>query len=461
MSLVRFKKDMESRTYNLHVDPLALVKTFDGKPGIFLLESSMRQAERGRYSFFGCDPFMTIDGDDLNAFAKLKENYKRFEKKTLIGHTPFVSGLVGYLSYDFGLQFENILSRRKNQGGLPGFSFGFYDCVITIDHLKRKLIVSSTGLPETNSVLRKKLAKVRLESIEKVLASLESVVIPQSRKMFSSLRLQSNFTKAGYCQVVQKVLDHIGAGDIYQANLAQEFSNQFALPVDATRLYHVLRKLSPSCFSGYLDIGRSQIVSSSPELFLRLQKGIAETRPMKGTRPRGQTINQDRKLNSQLVRNDKEKAELLMVTDLERNDLGRVCDYGSVRVKKIREIEKYRTVYQATATVTGKLAKNKNGFDLIAACFPSGSVTGCPKIRAMEIIDKLENSRRGIYTGALGYMSFNGDLELNVLIRTMLVTGKRVQFHVGSGIVADSRPQKEYEETLVKARALKESLRMI
>lgn len=452
---------MESRIYNLHVDPLALVKAFDGTVGIFLLESSMRQAERGRYSFFGCDPFLTIDGDDLNAFAKLRENYKRFEKKTWIGHTPFVSGLVGYLSYDFGLQFENIKSRRKDYHSLPGFSFGFYDCVITIDHYKRKVIVSSTGLPETNSLLRKKRAKSRLASIEKVLSTLETRVNFKSSKTRASFRLNSNFTKAGFCSAAQKVLDHICVGDIYQANLAQEFSSQFASPVDATRLYHVLRKLSPSCFSGYLDIGRSQIVSSSPELFLRLQKGIVETRPMKGTRPRGQTINQDRKLNSQLVRNDKEKAELLMVTDLERNDLGRVCDYGSVRVKKIREIEKYRTVYQATATVTGKLAKNKSGFDLIAACFPSGSVTGCPKIRAMEIIDKLENSRRGIYTGALGYMSFNGDMEFNVLIRTMLVTGNNVQFHVGSGIVADSRPQKEYEETLIKARALKESLRMI
>ncbi|MCB9771696.1 MAG: anthranilate synthase component I family protein [Candidatus Omnitrophica bacterium] len=452
---------MEVRIYNLHVDPLALVRAFDGTAGIFLLESSMRQAERGRYSFFGCDPFVTISGDDLNAFENLKKNYKRFEKKTVIGHTPFSSGLVGYLSYDFGLQFENIKSRRKDHHGLPGFLFGFYDCVITIDHYKRKVIVSSTGLPETKSLLRKKRAQSRLASIEKVLSTLESTVNFKSPKTRANFRLRSNFTKAGFCGAAQKVLDHICTGDIYQANLAQEFSSQFVQPVDATRLYHVLRKLSPSCFSGYLDIGRSQIVSSSPELFLRLRKGIAQTRPMKGTRPRGQTIIRDRKLNTQLLRNVKEKAELLMVTDLERNDLGRVCDYGSVRVQKIREIEKYRTVYQATATVTGKLAKNKNGFDLISACFPSGSVTGCPKIRAMEIIDKLENSRRGIYTGALGYMSFNGDMEFNVLIRTMLVTGNNVQFHVGSGIVADSRPQREYEETLVKARALKESLRMI
>lgn len=312
----------------------------------------------------------------------------------------FPAGMVGYLSYDFGLQFEHIQSCSKrakvlpagSMAELPGFAFGFYDCVLTIDHFKKKLVVSSTGLPEKNSSLRQKRARVRLQRIEKILADLSSPW-PASVEMDYQLKsFQSNFSQAGYCNAVKKALNYIQRGDIYQVNLAQEFTGRFNCSVDAVRLYQILRQLSPSCFGGYLDCGSAQIVSSSPEMFLRLQKGVVETRPMKGTRPRGQTPDDDRLRRLELQHNAKEKAELLMVTDLERNDLGRVCDFGSLHVKNIREIEKYRTVYQATATVAGVLAKNKNGFDLIRACFPSGSVTGCPKIRAMQIIEELEPS---------------------------------------------------------------------
>ncbi len=203
------------------------------------------------------------------------------------------------------------------------------------------------------------------------------------------------------------------------------------------------------------------MISSSPEMFLTLHDGVVKTRPMKGTRPRGQTAEDDRRYYEELLNNSKEQAELLMVTDLERNDFGRVCDFGSVQVEQIREIEEYRTVYQATSTVVGQLRPRKNAFDVIQACFPSGSITGCPKIRAMEIIDELESSARGTYTGALGYISFNGDMAFNVLIRTMLIMDKTISFHSGSGIVADSQPQHEYEETLVKAQAMRESLRSL
>ncbi len=448
---------MEIRCYDLKASPCDFLSAVKKQPGVFLLESSLFNFERGRYSFLGFDPFLTVKGDDLAAFKNLEKIYRRFAHPVKNCGTPFSSGIVGYLSYDFGLQFEKI----KNQfgpSGLPGFYFGFYDCVMTIDHYQKKLLVSSSGLPQTTAFSRKKRALFRLKAVEELIERLSSKKNPRFPNARKPVDFKSNFTQSAYCNAVKKALDYIKLGDIYQVNLAQEFSCRFNAPVDAPNLYTALRGLSASNFGGYLDCGRSQIVSSSPELFLRLQNGCVQTRPMKGTRPRSNTLLEDRQRNLELRRSVKEKAELLMVTDLERNDLGRVCDFGSVKVKRVREIEKYRTVYQATSTVTGRLAKGKSGFDLISNCFPGGSVTGCPKIRAMEIINELERSARGIYTGALGYMDFGGDLAFNVLIRTMLVEGRKVSFHVGSGIVADSKPREEYEETLVKAQALKESL---
>lgn len=452
---------IESRVYPLNIQPIDLLYALHQQAGFFLLESSMLHPDRGRYSFVGYNPFFVAEGHDLAAFALLQKRYALYqnEKSDL---TPFPAGIAGFWSYDFGLKFENIKSRHGQHAGVPGFSFGFYDRVITIDHLEKKIIVTSTGWPETRSMPRQKRALARLDEVEVILSSIQPAAFARVENLAGSLpRLMSNFTQSGYCNAVQKVLDYIKKGDIYQANVAQEFSYDFEQSVDTAYLYRILQDLSPSCFGGYLNGGKFQILSSSPEMFLTLCDGVARTRPMKGTRPRGADVEQDRRNHAELESDSKEQAELLMVTDLERNDLGRVCDFGSVKVEQIREIEEYRTVYQATATVSGRLAPGKNGFDIIETCFPSGSITGCPKIRSMEIIDELERSARGIYTGALGYMSFNGDMAFNVLIRTMLVSGRKVSFHAGSGIVADSDPQKEYEETLVKAHAMRESLRAI
>lgn len=458
---------MEYQSYSLSANPSDLLEAFRGLPGVFLLESSTPHPQRGRYSFLGCDPFAVVSGNDLKSFEKLKKVFYKFSYRPQLTsvHTPFPAGMMGYLSYDLGLKFEKILSRHKDRSNIPGFLFGFYDTIITVDHFKKVILLSSSGLPETNKRLRQKRAVSRLKYFEKImLGFLFSSSIRKIKPAGSTdaLLLKSNFTKSQYCQAVKKALEYIRRGDIYQVNLAQEFLYDLKTKVDTVSLYKILRDLSPSCFGGYFNPGRQgfQIVSSSPELFLHLRKGIVTTRPMKGTRPRGRTALDDRGYRQSLIQSAKEKAELLMITDLERNDLGRACEFGSVKVKRIREIEKYRTVYQATATVTGKLAKGKDGFDLLTACFPGGSVTGCPKIRAMQIIDKLEPSRRGIYTGAMGYMSFSADMAFNVLIRTMLVqeNGKKIHFHVGSGIVADSDPELEYNETLLKARAMQESL---
>ncbi len=448
---------METHGYDFKRDPVLLLEALSGHRGCFLLESSVRQAQRGRYSYVGFDPFTIVEGNDLKAFLRLEKMYRRF---SAIDQSPrgfFSSGLVGYVSYDFGLGFERITPGRR-QADLPGFVFGFYDCVIRIDHFENKILVASSGLPETTGSLRKKRAKDRLTRVKKMIESLSPHKGGGGFPGVRPVNFKSNFSKTGYCNAVKKALNYIKRGDIYQVNLAQKFSCRLDVPAEALEVYKNLRVLSPSCYSGYFDCGPFQVVSSSPEMFLSLKNGFVETRPMKGTRPRGKNPGEDYRRRLELQKNAKENAELLMVTDLERNDLGRVCDFGSVKVKKIREIEKYQTVFQATSTVTGQLAKDKNGFDLLKACFPGGSVSGCPKIRAMQIIEELEPSARGIYTGALGYMGFNGDLAFNVLIRTLVVAQKNVSFYVGSGIVADSQPLMEYEETLLKARALKESL---
>jgi para-aminobenzoate synthetase component 1 len=262
-------------------------------------------------------------------------------------------------------------------------------------------------------------------------------------------------------RAVRQALEHIRRGDIYQINL----SHQIKVPVppwcaniEPAVIYYNLRRSFPSEFGAYFDDGRQVILSASPERFLKLHNGIAQVKPMKGTRPRGKTSARDRVLKAQLLKSPKEIAELLMVTDMERNDLGRVCDYASVKVKALRTIETYASVFQATSTIEGRLRRDRDQFDLLQATFPSGSVTGCPKIEAMKIIKELEPGPRGLYTGVLGYMSFSGDMDFNVMIRTMFLNQKQITFHVGGGIVADSKPPDEWQETWDKAKPLIETL---
>jgi len=270
-----------------------------------------------------------------------------------------------------------------------------------------------------------------------------------------------NFSKAQYTKTVRRALDYIKEGDIYQVNLSQRFTYSLNdQSLDSLSLYSSLRSLAPSPFGGYLDCGDFHLISSSPERFLQLRNGIVQTRPMKGTRPRGKTQQEDQRLRKEMLTSDKDIAELLMITDLKRNDLGKVCDYGSVHVKEMRTLEEYKYVFQATSTIEGRLREDKDCFDLIDACFPGGSITGCPKIRAMEIIEELEPTRRGLYTGSLGYINFNGDMDLNILIRTLVAQRDKLYYQVGAGIVADSTPLGEYDETLVKARAIAECLRV-
>lgn len=403
-------------------DAFRIFYIFKDQPQAFFLDSSLLRSP-SQFSYIGFAPFKTVRARDLSVLKKEFDRY-RVSSKGL----SFPAGAVGYLGYDGSL------------------FFGLYDTILAVDHQKHQLIISS-------------FSKGRIKDILKQLKYLsESFGNPRTEPEDQfKINFKSNFTKAGYMKAVRQALEHIRRGDIYQINLSHQIKAQLPRGEDypePAAIYGNLRRLFPSQFGAYFNDGRQVILSASPERFLKLEDGIVQVKPMKGTRPRGKTSAQDKILKEQLKKSPKEIAELLMVTDLERNDLGRVCDYASVKVKAMRTIETYASVFQATSTIEGRLRKGHDQFDLLQAAFPSGSVTGCPKIEAMKIIRKLEHGPRGLYTGALGYMSFSGDMDFNVMIRTMFLNKKQVTFHVGGGIVADSRPEDEWQETWDKAQPL-------
>jgi para-aminobenzoate synthetase component I len=444
------------KTYKLDFPASDIFETLSRQKNCFFLDSSLNYSSLGRFSFLGADPFFVLKAQGESPFPLMKELLGQFETRCPRKDIPFWSGAVGYLSYDLGFILEkSVKKKNKPASGVPDCVFGFYNTVIIIDHFKRRMHILSLGIPEKKSCLAKRLAETNFQKIRKLLAEKEKyrrLNTVRSAVKHQAVELKSNFSRSGYLEAVRRVKEYIRRGDIYQVNLSQQFSAKSDLA--AAQIYHRLRSLNPSCFSAYFDAGDFQIISSSPERFLKVEGGAISTRPMKGTRPRSCDPLSDNRQRQELLDSAKDKAELLMIVDLERNDLGRVCSYGSVRAVKLRQMEKYRTVFQTTATVAGSLHKSKDRLDLLEACFPGGSITGCPKIRAMEIIEELEPSRRGIYTGCLGYLSFSGDMDFNIMIRTILKKRGRLNFGVGGGIVADSHPAAEYEETLVKARGI-------
>jgi para-aminobenzoate synthetase component I len=416
---------VHQQTLSFDGDAFRIFHIFKGRPQVFFLDSSLHRSQ-ARFSYIGFAPFMTVKGKDLSGLKREFDKYRMVRQGL-----SFPAGAVGYLGYDGSL------------------FFGFYDTIIAVDHQTKRLIISS-------------FSKARIKDILKQLSlsSGPGLEFPHPR-LPGDISFKSNFTKAGYIKAVRQVLEHIRRGDIYQINLSHQIKAQiprWSDYVEPAAIYKNLRRFFPSEFGAYFDDGRQVILSASPERFLRLQNGIAQVKPMKGTRPRGKTRKQDKRSKEQLLKSPKEIAELLMVTDLERNDLGRVCDYASVKVRAMRTIETYAAVFQATSTVEGRLRKGCDQFDLLQAAFPSGSVTGCPKIEAMKIIKNLEHGLRGLYTGALGYMSFSGDMDFNVMIRTLFLDQEQITFHVGGGIVADSDPQDEWQETWDKAGPLIETL---
>ncbi|MCA9408260.1 MAG: anthranilate synthase component I family protein, partial [Candidatus Omnitrophica bacterium] len=437
-----------------------LIKNFYDEKNFFVLESSLLDKDRGRYSYLGFDPFHVFSQNGKNALVILEKEVKPFSDFCEMCENISLPGIVGYLGYNFGLKQENIPARDKDS--VPDTWFGFYDCVLKIDHFLKKLYVYSSGFPEQKEDLREKRAWSRINYVEHKLKNIKnyaddlssSTIVREGFETGEALPI-SNFNREEYCSAVNKILRYIQEGDVYQVNLAQKFVLDASLDKkEIVYLYQLLQQLSPGCFGGFLDAGDFQVLSSSPERFFKIEGKRIQARPMKGTRPRGKSLIEDQDLKTQLISSEKDKAELLMITDLMRNDLGRVCRYGSVKVKDLRVLEEYKTVYQTTSCVEGILEEKQTCFEVLKQCFPGGSITGCPKIRAMEIIEELEPSARDLYTGCFGYISFNGDADFNILIRTILASPNQLTFHVGSGVVADSRPEIEYQESLVKAKAM-------
>jgi para-aminobenzoate synthetase component 1 len=455
--------------------PEKVFEVFKNQPNSMFLDGGMDYRGAGRFSYIVANPFLVfkakgrqteittdsrtdiVEGNPLYHLKKIFNDYR-----IRLNPPPpfFSSGAVGYFGYDLGWQLEKMPNMASDDVGLADIYLGFYNWTLIFDSLKKQWLISSTGLPERNFQARYTLAKDRIKLIKAQLRSLDdkstmATPITQYDVPYEPV-LFSNFTKKNYLRAVGRIKQHIAKGDIYQANLSQRFT------ADLTRqpyeLYRRLRTINPAPLASFLNLDTMSVISASPEQFLRISDRDVITRPIKGTRPRGRTAEEDRRLEEELLSSTKDRAELVMIVDLERNDLGKVCDYGSVRVGELYALERYATVSHLVATVRGRLHENKDHIDCIKACFPGGSITGAPKIRAMEILEELEPTKRGIYTGSIGYIGFNQQTNLNIVIRTMIAKNDRVYFHVGGGIVADSDPESEYQETLHKAKALIEAL---
>jgi para-aminobenzoate synthetase component 1 len=450
-------------------------------PHVLLFDSAGRYPDLGRFSFITADPFdwlvargrwvvtagINPAACQADPFAILSERLGRYHVETQPGLPPFQGGAAGLFGYDLCHHLERLPRPEHDDFAVPDMAVGFYDFVISIDHVSGRSWLVSTGLPQTEPRRRLKRALERLKEI-KLLLKQDPVAAPgvyDPRKVLNAPSwsvpglpgVSSNFDRPRYLDTVRRAIEYIRAGDCFQVNISQRLLHPMV--ESPLTLYQRLRERNPAPFAGYFDLGEFVIASASPERFLRVTgSGEVQTRPIKGTRPRGSTPAQDRALRDELLASPKDRAENVMIVDLLRNDLGRVCRYGSVRVEEVCRLESFRTVHHLVSEVRGRMRHGLGPVDLLRAAFPGGSVTGAPKIRAMEIIAELEPTARGPYCGSLGYIGFDGSMDSNLLIRTFTIGKGWVQFCVGGGIVADSDPQREYEETWHKAEGMLRAL---
>jgi len=450
---------------------------FRKEPFSFFLDSGMDPHKLGRYSFIGSSPFLVLStrGRDIklmrgnektrltgNPFDVLNQLLEVYHLDDCASPAPFIGGAVGYLSYDLCHFIERLPDTAVDDLQLPECYFGFYDLVLVFDNLEDKAYIISTGFPELREPERKERAENRLKEVKEKLAHLSvfgtDALFTSVSSPAGQVALKGGFTHQEYVDAVEKARQYIIAGDIFEVNISQRFETE--LTITPYELYCRLRQINPAPFACYLGFDDVTVVSASPERFIRTRGDWVETRPVKGTRKRGRTPEEDEVLAGELLNSVKDRAENMMIVDLERNDLGRVCRYGSVKVTELAILEAFPTVFHLTSTVEGRLRKDKNCIDLLKATFPGGSITGAPKVRAMEIIDELEPTRRSVYTGCIGYLGFNGDIDINITIRTFLVKGNKAYFQVGGAVVYDSDPEDEYQETLHKGRALIDALNM-
>jgi aminodeoxychorismate synthase, subunit I (EC 6.3.5.8)/aminodeoxychorismate synthase, glutamine amidotransferase subunit (EC 6.3.5.8) len=468
----------QTRHLALSVSPHLLFNVFKESLTPFFLDSGKQYPDLGRYSYMGANPFLKVSAyadktvlswpensrekihpkKDTNSLLILDTLHTKY-RVSAVAPFPFSGGAVGFFSYDLKNELEPHLPQLSlDDLALPYWRLAWYDGIVIYDHLENVYWLTACGMME-NGECSYTLANKRLDKLEKILTSYNQnnpANLPANDFLSPSTensKIQPGVKKAQYLEDLRHVLDFIFAGDIYQANLTQRFSLDWK--GDSWKLYQQLHELNPAPFAAFLPYSDLQILCSSPERFIRIQRdGCIETRPIKGTRPRGSSSTEDQALAQELQNSAKDKAELTMIIDLERNDLGRICKIGTIKVPALIELEKYPTVWHLVSTITGQLKNNLFPSEILRAVFPGGSITGAPKIRAMEIIEELEPYRRGIYTGSIGYLGFDGAWDLNIVIRTILLKDGKAYLHAGGGIVADSQPEQEYTETIVKARAL-------
>ncbi len=439
-----------------------------------LLESVEGSAKLSRYSFIAGDPFLTLKayGDKLEISAEGRTNCKQGQLATELrnilksfkafkppGMAGFLGGAIGYIGYDCVRQFERLPDQPLDDLSLPDAYLIFPESIIIFDHYtsKLKIVVNSRVTDDPGSDFRKANERVEKLASEIFNNRLEHRQnknnVPEGK---SSITVSSGISRPEFCRKVEKIKKYIRAGDILQAVLAQRFEAETEAP--PFEVYRALRSINPSPYMHYLHFDGLKIAGASPEMLVRLEDGVLENRPIAGTRPRGKDPDADKKFEEELLNDPKEQAEHVMLVDLGRNDLGRVSKYGSVEVPVFMACERYSHVMHLVSEVKGILQEGRDALDALVAGFPAGTVSGAPKIRAMEIIDELEPTKRGPYAGAVGYFSFDGSMDSCITIRTIVFTGGKAYAQAGAGIVADSDPQSEYEETINKARVLVKAL---
>ncbi|SUY45763.1 para-aminobenzoate synthase component I [Clostridium putrefaciens] len=434
------------------LDAFDIYSVFKEDKTVTILDSGMGDGNLGRYSFIGLNSFATFkyenniciinkkrfNGEPFEELGKLISKYK-IKNNT---EFPYVAGAMGYISYDIGRPIEGIHTMNVEEVKIPGCYFYFYDNGIIVDNIKKKTYITSLGI---------------LKSKEDSINELKDKILKGHKIQYTELNKSdtefiSNFGKDEYIDTVERVRQYIRNGDVYITNLTQRFCCE--TKKEPYEVYKDLRHINPAPFAAFMNVEDFSLVCSSPERFLKIMNNIVETRPIKGTRPRGKNKEEDFKNRKELIDSEKDKSELLMIVDLERNDLSKVCKPYSVKVTELFKLEEYSTVFHLVSTIIGELKDEYTAIDCIKACFPGGSITGAPKVRSMEVIDELEHNRRNVYTGCIGYLGFDGNADLNIVIRTIFMKDGKAYLGVGGGITWESKKEEEYDETLDKARAL-------
>jgi anthranilate synthase component 1 len=439
------------------------------EPEAFLLESIERGEQIGRYTFLGAHPYMRVEARGQNLVLKrgkiaerhpgnpiqiLKDLWRQHRPATIPGLPPFTAGAVGYFAYDAVRQLEKIGAQAKDDLSLPDCVLMFFDRLLAFDHVHHQIhIIATADVSRENPRRAYERAVADITVLEKKLASgLRPAYWKKARPARAGLQVHAGTSRQHFVRAVERCKQYIAAGDIFQVVLSQrlDFVPQ-AAPFD---IYRALRTVNPSPYMYFLRMGSTHILGSSPEMLVRVTGRKLEYRPIAGTHPRGRDEAEDQRLEKQMLHDEKERAEHVMLVDLGRNDLGRVSEYGTVKVRELMYVERYSHVMHIVSALEGKLRGDLDALDAFAACFPAGTLSGAPKVRAMQIIEELEPTRRGIYGGSVLYADFAGNLDSCIAIRTMLMQGKKAYLQAGAGIVADSDPESEFQESMNKAQAV-------